>query len=303
MDRWIVGLDIGGTKIAGCLVDPDDGRVLARIQVPTRPDRGGDAVLDDAVALAERLHDEAVARGGGVRAVGIGIAELVDTDGAIASFHTIGWRGLPVRERFATIAPATVESDVRAAALAEARYGTGRAFPIFAYVTIGTGISSCLVQDGVPYAGARGGALVLASAPHSVPCNHCGATTDLVLEEYAAGPALAARYARLAGRPIAHAEDVVAAAAGDEGAAVILRSAGAALGSAVGWLVNVLDPLAVIVGGGLGLAGGAYWDALVASTRDHVWHDAARGLPIVPAALGTDSGIVGAAAAADRRSD
>ena len=300
MGAWIIGLDVGGTKIAGGLVDSSDGRVITRTRIPTMPERGGDAILDDAVALAETLRDEAVTRGGSVRAVGIGIAELVDAEGAVTSFHTIGWRGLPVKERFAAVAPATVESDVRAAALAEARYGAGREFPIFAYVTIGTGISCCLVQGGVPYAGARGAALVLASAPLSIPCAHCGKTTDLVLEEYAAGPALAARYARLSGRPIGRAEDVFSAAtAGDADAVEILRSAGAALGSAVGWLVNVLDPLAVVVGGGLGLAGGGYWDALVSATRAHVWHDAARGLPILTAALRADAGVVGAAAVAD----
>ena len=61
-------------------------------------------------------------------------------------------------------------------------------------------------------------------------------------------------------------------------------------------VVNVLDPEAVVVGGGLGLAGGRYWDALVDAARRHVWADAARGLPVVPAALGADAGLLGAAA-------
>ena len=81
----------------------------------------------------------------------------------------------------------------------------------------------------------------------------------------------------------------------------MVREAGRALGVAVGFLVNVLDPAAVVVGGGLGLAGGAYWESLVASTRRHVWADDTRSLPIVPAALGADAGVVGAAATAWHR--
>ncbi|MBX9625917.1 MAG: ROK family protein, partial [Gemmataceae bacterium] len=103
-----------------------------------------------------------------------------------------------------------------------------------------------------------------------------------------------------AGRAVGRgrAEDVLAAAAaGDLEAVRVVREAGEAVGAAVGWLVNVLDPEAVAVGGGLGLAGGPYWDALVDSTRRHVWAEAARGLPVVPAGLGADAGLVGAAVA------
>jgi glucokinase len=68
-----------------------------------------------------------------------------------------------------------------------------------------------------------------------------------------------------------------------------------ALGSSIGWLVNVLDPEAVIVGGGLGTAGGQYWDMMVDSVREHVWSAASRDLPVLMAALGPDAGLIGAA--------
>ena len=137
------------------------------------------------------------------------------------------------------------------------------------YVTVGTGISSCLVQDGVPYAGARGNALILASSPLTTVCTTCDAVLRPVLEEYAAGPALVARYNRAAAGRMVRAEQVLAAArAHDHVAADVVFTAGEALGVSVGWLVNVLDPAAVIVGGGLGLAGGLYWDSFVAATRE-----------------------------------
>jgi glucokinase len=289
----VIGLDVGGTKIAGGVVDIESGGVLLRRAMPTRADRGGEAVLADALALAEALQADAAARELQVSGIGLGVAELVDLAGNVTSSHTIAWRGVPVRERLARLAPAVVESDVRAHALAEARYGAGRPFQIFAFVTVGTGISCCLVQGGRPYAGARGNALILASSPLTTTCTACGATLRPVLEEFASGPALATRYSAV------RAEDVLAAAAaGDHAAIQVVESAGVALGVSVGWLVNVLDPEAIIVGGGLGLAGGRYWDSFVAATREHIWADTSRDLPILMAALGPDAGLIGAAAAA-----
>jgi glucokinase len=195
-----------------------------------------------------------------------------------------------------------LESDVRAAAAAEARFGAGRLYRLFVYVSVGTGISSALVQDGVPLTGARGGAVVLSSAPISVPCAACGGWSEFVLEDFSSGRALAQRYREASGREIENAQEVVLAAAnGDRDAIAVVEGAGRALGSAVAWLVNVLDPEAVVVGGGLGLAGGLFWDGLEQATRAHIWNEAARQLPIVPAALGRDAGLIGAALAAHRQ--
>ena len=77
-----------------------------------------------------------------------------------------------------------------------------------------------------------------------------------------------------------------------------MTSAGAALGQGVSWLVNTLDPEAVIVGGGLGLSGGMFWESLVSATRQHIWSEAHRQLQILPAQTGRDAGVIGAAASA-----
>lgn len=300
---FTLGLDIGGTKIAGGIVAFPAGELLSRRVVPTQPERGGQAVLEAALALAESLIAEAGDRP--VAGIGLGLAELVDLAGNVTSAHTIDWRGLPVQARFSRLAPAVVESDVRAPALAEALLGAGRPFKLFLYVTIGTGISCCLVQDGHPYAGARGNALVMASSPFTMRCPVCNTLLEPVVEEIAAGPALAAQYrARLereADPTLARAEAVLAAAAaGDPPAIEIVEMAGQALGSSLGLVINVLDPEAVIVGGGLGLAGGLYWDSFVRATRQHIWAENTRPLPILPAALGPDAGLIGAAAVAWR---
>jgi glucokinase len=90
---------------------------------------------------------------------------------------------------------------------------------------------------------------------------------------------------------------LAAAAVGDAQAVHVVTSAGRALASSVGLLINVLDPQAVIIGGGLGLSGGLYWDSFVASLPRHIWSEVHRDLPILRAATGVNAGLLGAAAA------
>jgi glucokinase len=258
-------------------------------------------VLADIETLAERIAGELRRDRRLPLAIGVGVPELVDAAGQIRSAHLLDWSAIPLTECLQAIAPAFLAADVRAAALAEARHGAGREFESFAYVSIGSGISSTVVQDGVPLAGARGGALVLSSGSLGVPCAECSAWTEFVLEDFASGPALARRYAAVTGRVIERAETVIAAANDGEPAAVqIVDSAANALGSSLGWLVNVLDPEAIVIGGGLGLARGRFRERLVEATRGHIWNPGARGLPFVSAALGADAGLIGAALTADR---
>src|SRR5262249_37947500 len=156
---WAIGLDVGGTKTAGGLVRFPAGDLACRQVIPTRAERDPEVILADVSALARHLHRQ-VPPGGRCCGGGLGGPGVVDLDGRLASGGTIDWRGIPLADRFAAVGPVWVEADVRAAALAEARFGAGRAYRLFAYVTVGTGISHTLVQDGRPYAGARGNALV-----------------------------------------------------------------------------------------------------------------------------------------------
>ena len=293
-----IGLDIGGTKTAAGVVLWPSAEVLRRTVVPTKPARGGEAVLKDTLDLAQQLHDWARLEGIEVAGIGAGVAELVDCDGNVTSSCTIDWRDRPVQQRLSAIAPAQVESDVRAAAVGEAIFGAGRGHHLFVYVTVGTGISCCLMQNGQALKGARGNAITMASSPLSTVCIHCGAKLRPVLEEFASGPAIAKRFAQgHNGKPAETCEEVFRAASnGDKNAIEILTSAGEALGVSVAFLVNVLDPEMIVVGGGLGTAGGLYWNAFERNCREHIFADNSRGLPIVTATLGVDAGLVGAAA-------
>lgn len=293
-----IGLDIGGTKIAAGVVLWPSGEILNRRIIPTHPERGGEAVLNDTLNLASHLRDWACHEEIEVAGIGAGVAELVDCHGNVTSSCTIKWRGVPVREKLSEVMAAEVESDVRTAALAEAIFGAGRGHYLFAYITVGTGISYCLVQDGRPLKGANGNAITLSSSSLSTVCTQCGAKLRPVLEEFASGPAVAKRFAQVRkSEEISAAEEVFRSASnGDQDAIEILISAGQALGVSAAFLVNVLDPEIMVVGGGLGMAGGLYWDAFLQSCREHIFADNSRDLPIVTAKLGTDAGLVGAAA-------
>jgi glucokinase len=258
-----LGIDVGGTKIAAAAVDTRDGALLGRTVVATRPERGGEVVLRECIALAERIcaaHP--------CTAVGLGVCELVDRAGRTTSAETLDWRALDLAPAFAHLAPATVCSDVRAAALAEARLGAGAGHDPLLYVTVGTGVSCCLVVDGAPLVGARGNAIVLGAPP---------------VELTASGLALSRR---TAGRPPV-----------DARAQQLLAEAAAEIGACLAVLVNALDPAALVVGGGLGLAPG-FREGVERALRPLVYAASTRALPVLPAGLGADAGVVGAALAA-----
>ena len=262
-----VGIDVGGTKIAGGLVDTATGLLEARFERVTRPERPASDVLDDCVAMAQRLT---AARSN--VPIGIGVCELVDNEGHTQSAQTIDWRTTDLAAAFARIGPAVIESDVRAAAIAEARFGGGRGVDQLLFVTVGTGISCCLVLHGRAYEGARGNAICFGAPP---------------VENAASGLALAAA----GDRPWA--EEVLA----DPSLDGVVKDAAAALGAGLAWLVNALDPGKVVIGGGLGLVD-RYRELAVAAMRPMIFADNTRDVPILPAELGADAGVIGAALAA-----
>jgi glucokinase len=296
-DFYSIGVDLGGTKIAAALVAFPAATILFKETAPSLPMRGGAVVLEDTLAIVRRLKARADSMGAKVEGIGLGIAELVNLAGEITSEYCIKWKNLRARDALSAVARTQFDSDARAPARAEALFGAGTPFKNFLYLTVGTGISHCLVLDGRPYLGAHGHAIIAGSGPLTFECENCGSLQQQVLEQYASGPSLVCRYNQKSEALFTTGQEVTAAAAaGDKVAEEVVRSAAASLGNTAGFLINVLDPEAVIVGGGLGLAGGLYWDTFTASTREHVWAAESRDLPILRAQLGTDAGVIGAAA-------
>lgn len=256
-----VGIDVGATKVAAGLVDAENGEVLDRGRVATA--RDGQAVLGDCVRLADALNRP------GVEGVGVALCELVRPDRSIASSVSVDWTALDVGAAFAHVARAVVESDVRAAALAEARFGGGRERQSMLYVNVGSGVSHTMVVGGRPLAGARGNAIVTGAPP---------------VETWSSGLGLA----RAAG--VESAEEVLA----DPRHAGAVARAAARLGETLAVLVNALDPEVVVLGGGLGSVA-AYRDAVVKAARPLIYAEETRGVEIVAAGTGADGALIGAA--------
>ena len=190
----VLGIDVGGTKIAAGIVDPATGAILARETIATEAARGGIGRPRRHASLSRGAWSQR--RGSGSTASASACRSSWTTPGRIRSAYNFDWTDLPVRERLSTLAPTTIESDVRAAARAEAAFGAGKGRRVFVYVTIGTGVSYCLVIDGRPHAGANGFAIHFASSALHIPCEACGHVNAPVLEEIASGPAISAAYAR-----------------------------------------------------------------------------------------------------------
>jgi glucokinase len=290
-----IGIDVGGTKIAGGILSLRDQEPVVTTHRQTLSQRGGEQVLQEVEEMAGQLLETARQLGFEPSGMGVGLPELISTHGKVASCYHFDMRGLPVAARLSKIIPCAIVSDVRAAALAEASLGAGRNYRIFAYISVGTGISHTLVIEGIPYAGARGYALLFAAGAQRQHCAHCGSPSAFVMEDFSSGPNIVRRYNELRGSRLSRVEELIAIQADDEDALHILQSAGEALGGGVGQLVNILDPEAIVVGGGLGMAEGTYWDHFLRATRAAIWSDEARSMPISHAALGNQAGWIGAA--------
>ena len=285
-----IGIDIGGTKVLGVTVDAN-AKILDRERASSLKDGRRDPGLNISLGVAERLRLRSEERGDVLLAVGIGVPEYVNEAGLLTSRLVMEW-DVQVLDLFGHLGRVEVESDVRCAAIAESILGAGRSLTSFLYVSIGTGISSCLVLDGQPWRGSRGEAIAFGEL---VVARSKNGGVGVTLEEFASGAGMCLRYSEATGRGVLGAEELMALAeAGDAEAQDILATSLHALGAALTAAVDILDPSALIVGGGLGTSGGFWWDHLSAEYRAGTAKRPGAP-PLLESALGSDAGAIGAA--------
>ena len=290
-----IGIDIGGSKTAIGLIDLDTGHVLTE-EVFDTPDLAEtrQPYVDRMRTIAARLREEAE-----VSKIGIGLCELVDNQGRIVSAHRVRVTEAQLHEAFYDYETVIIESDVHAAALAEAKFGAGRDMKQWVYVNAGTGISSVLMKGSDCYNGAHGWAICLGMSPIDLANGRQRGEPDII-EDRAGGAGLV-REAREAGLAFDSAADLIAAAErGETKAAGVLARGGHILGNAIGLLVNMLDPQRVVVGGGLVSFDGPYWRALDDAARVSIWHRPAKDVEIQQSLLKSRAGMIGAALANGR---
>jgi glucokinase len=285
-----IGIDIGGTKVLGVTLDAN-AKILDRERASSLKDGRRDPGLNISLGVAERLSLRAGERGEVLLSVGIGVPEYVSEAGLLTSRLVMEW-DVQVLDLFGRLGRVEVESDVRCAAIAESILGAGRSLTSFLYASIGTGISSCLVLDGQPWRGSRGEAIAFGEL---LVARSKNGGVGITLEEFASGAGMCHRYSEATGRGVLGAEELMALAeAGDAEAQDILTTSLHALGAALTAAVDLLDPSALIVGGGLGTSGGFWWDQLAAEYRAGTAKRPGAP-PLLESALGSDAGAIGAA--------
>ncbi|HWI30473.1 MAG TPA: ROK family glucokinase [Microbacterium sp.] len=301
-----VGIDIGGTKIAGGLVD-DEGTVVTMERVDTPVDT---TELEDAVVgMIERLrsaHD--------TPHVGVAAAGFIDRDRSLV-YHApnIDWRNEPLRERLAARVgvDVTIENDANAAGWAEYRFGAGRGVNDMIMLTMGTGVGGAIIADGALYRGGHGAAAELGHTRFERGGLACGCGQSGCLEMYASGRAL-----QRAANAVADAGSTGAALAaaraehgsisgstisrlvmaGDPGALEALGTVATALGEACGGFQASVDPELFVIGGGVAQLGDAVLAPVEAAYRSAVpAYDQRPHARFAIAQLVNDAGVIGVA--------
>lgn len=253
----MLGLDVGGTTLKGALID-EAGRVEALLRLPT-PHPAGQAAMIAAILHALHRLQVALPVGDEVVGAGVVVTGIVDeATGTAVHSENVGWRDSPVRDLLeeALGLPVVVGHDVRAGALAEVRFGAGRGFDDIVYVAAGTGVSAAIVVSGrlVTAGGHAGeiGHVGLGSGAGEVCV--CGAQG--CVEAVSSAAAIARRYSARTGQPVHGAKEVVQRMeAGDDVAEQVWAQAVDGLATALAWIVGVVAPQVVILGGGLAEAG------------------------------------------------
>lgn len=305
---YAVGIDIGGTKIAGALVD-EDGTIVREARVAT-PASDGEGIVEAVVSLVEELID-------GVGAIGVGVAAagFIDAEqSTIVYAPNLSWRNEPLKAKLdAKLSiPVIIENDANAAGWAEFRYGAGRGTKHMAMLTIGTGVGGAVIADSKML---RGGFGIAGELGHIrvVPNGRlCGCGAHGCIEQYGSGTALLRAARELADAETAEGETLrklrdaageltgdqvyEAILQGDAGALRLLAELGEWIGQTIASLTAVLDPEVVVIGGGVSAAGNLLLDPI---RKAYLANLPARGfrpeLKIKTAEFVNDAGVVGAA--------
>ncbi|GAA2068054.1 ROK family protein [Leifsonia soli] len=297
----VLAFDVGGTDTKAALVDAA-GRLVQVVRIPTphAGDATGDAVVAAIAAVAERFRAEHP--GVVPQAAGLLVPGHVDDDAGVGIFaENLGWRDFPFRDRAeaALGVPVAFSHDVRGAGEAEHRLGAAAPYRDVVVMAIGTGIAGAIFLDGRLHTGGGLAGEMGHSRVADGPLCACGGIG--CLEAVASAAAIARRYNALTGADVPGAREVLALAqSGDEAARAVWDSAVDALALDLSHTVALLAPEAVVIGGGLAQAGPALFEPL-AEKLDAILTFHRRPV-LLPASIGENAGLIGAALRARDRS-
>jgi len=294
---WVIGIDLGGSKIALGLVSPDD-QILSRRRIDTDADEGVDGVTARISAQVDSLKRD-LPRGETVAGVGIGAPGLLDpVSGDLYTLLNLpGISNTPFRAilQDKLSLPVKLDHDAKAAALGEFHFGAGRDRDSMIYIVIGTGVGAAIIYQGSLIYGESNSAGE--SGHMTVDPNgrlgHCGSRG--CLETYAGGPALIKAYAAASGETISGAEITQRASLGDAVALRVLREAGRALGIAIASMAMTVNIELFVIGGSVASAGDLLLDPARESLKSYCFEEVAAKIRVSASTLGEDAALLGAA--------
>jgi len=297
----IGAVDIGGTKISVGMVD-QNGCILARAECPTTPERG---LGDGLNRIADMLRTTATQASGELCGIGVGCTGPVNPmNGTIGDVKFLpGWEGANIvhelSKRF--IVEVAIENDADAGALGEAAWGSGQGASSFIFVTVGTGIGGGIVFNGRLYRGVNGAHPEIGHhvIDPSGPACFCGANG--CWESFASGPAMV-QWLRenfpqspLSSEPLEARDICVAAEQGDPQAQEVVERTGYFLGLGMANLITLFTPEVLAFGGGLMSSYHLFEDKIHETIRANCGLVPNEKTRVLPAMLGPDTGLIGAA--------
>lgn len=301
MTQYAIGIDIGGTKIS-LVLGTKKGKILSRREIPTLTGSRTGACIQNLVINLEALIRESGVPKKEILAVGVGCPGAVNSRKGILprSPNLPGWGGIPMRrilEKKLRM-PVYLANDANAATLGEAVFGVGKKMKDFIYVTVSTGVGGGIVINGQLHEGAG---FVAGEVGHTsiVPeGRRCKCGQRGCLEAYASGTAIARFYSDATKEKVAGAKEVGAAASsGNRIAVKSYKEAAYYLGIGLANFMNILNPEAIVIGGGvLKSSPPVYWKEVIRSSKDHAWPEAYSTTRIVRSKLQGRVGDLGALA-------
>ncbi|TET16916.1 MAG: ROK family protein [Dehalococcoidia bacterium] len=310
----VLAIDLGGTKIIAAIIS-NQGQVMAREQCLTLADEGPQSVINRILSAIDHLLSLSRIDSSQLNSISIAAAGAINFEkGLVTSSPNLpGWYNIPLRDvvkekyRVNTF----LINDASAAALGEHHFGAGKGINNFIYLTLGTGIGGGIIINGKLYSGPCGSAGEIGHMTIDVNGPRCSCGNIGCLETLASGTAVAREAVRrirqgevsslteiVEGEIESITAEKVGAAAqdGDSLALEVILKAANYLGVGMVNLVNIFNPEMIIVGGGVAKMGDLLLDPAKQVVRERAFQLPAQAVSIVPAQLGDDAGVLGAAA-------
>jgi glucokinase len=314
MPDWVIGIDLGATKIALGLVGPerdasDGAHISARGRFPTVPAAGPESAVERMAQAVERLS-AAVPDGGRLRAVGICTPGPIDFESGMLLDppNLTGWLNVPLRQMLSARLglPVALEHDAKASGLGEYYYGAGRDSRSMVYIVVGTGVGAAIIVDGRLYRGMCGSAGEVGHITIDPKGERCSCGSIGCVETFTSGPWLARRFGALLDRdgvpaaerpphPITGETVTSLAALGDERALAVMDGAGEALATGIGALAMLFDIDLYVIGSSVSKCGDLLLGPARLAVHRHAYHSVAQRVRILCSDLGDDGPILGCA--------